>query len=93
MDSSHGPGAPPGQGAWIARVQRAAEELGIIPAGLFEIEFNATPTRILSIEYWTGVPRTQANHTDVIIPDEHQHVFDNFAAEFANLCGAAVRQR
>ena len=80
---------PAGQGALIGRVQRTAEDLGVIPAGLYEIEFTATPTRMLNIEYWSGLPRTQANHTEVVIPDEHQHVFDTFAAEFAHLRGSA----
>ena len=81
--------APPGQRAWIARVQRTAEGLGIIPAGVYEIEFNVTPTRIHSIEYWSSIPRTQANHTEALIPEEHQRVFDNFAAEFVNLLRAS----
>ena len=76
---------PPRQGAWLARLQRTAEELGIIPAGLKELEFNVTPTRILTAEYWSGFPRTEANHTVVAIPDVHQSTFDDFAVEFQEL--------
>ena len=78
---------PPGQGAWLARLQRTAEELGIIPAGLRELEFNVTPTRILSAEYWSGLPRTEANHTVVVIPKAHQSTFDDFAVEFRSNFG------
>ena len=76
---------PPGHGAWLARLQRTAEELGIITYGLKEFEFNVTPTSILSVEYWSGLPRTEANHTVVAIPEAHQSTFDQFAVEFQEL--------
>ena len=73
---------PPGHGEWIRRVQRTAEDLGLVPVGLEEIEFNLVADasgyrcQILSIEYWSSLPRTNANHTEVLIPDEHQNAFN-----------------
>lgn len=69
----------------FSRAILAAEEFRIVPPGPTEIEFNvsACPTRprFLSIEYWSSLPRTDENHTEVRIPEKHQHMFDKFAAE------------
>ena len=79
--------SPSGHGGWLKRVQGTAEDLGIIPVGLEEFEFNVAPDRIVSIEFWSGWPRTPGNHTEVPIPARHQPVFANFAKEFSRMIG------
>ena len=76
---------PPELRDLLARVKRTAEEIRLVPPGLSEFEINSTPACVLSVEYWTDVPRTGANHTEVPIPAELQHVFAPFAVEIANL--------
>ena len=76
---------PPELRDLLARVKRTAEDFNLVPVGLSEFEVNSTPTRVLSVEYWTGARRTEAFHTEVPIPEELQHVFAPYATELANL--------
>jgi hypothetical protein len=72
-------------GKWLGRVMRAAEELDLVPRGLSEYELTLSTSHIYAIEYWKDFPRTNATHTEVTIPIEHSHIFDNFANEYKRM--------
>ena len=74
-------------GKWLASVIEAAEDLDLVPRGLSEYELTLSYSRIYAIEYWKEFPRTDATHTEVTIPNEHLHIFDNFANEYKRMYG------
>ena len=76
---------PLGLDELFARMTQLAADIGLIPLGTKELEFNISNDRILSIEYWSETPRTDANHTEVPIPERHQSMFDRLGDEFMEL--------